>query len=218
MATANHRKLTPEVQASIVAAIESGGTYRDAALCAGISESGLRLWRTAGLTAKSGKPHDLVSAISGAYARRRARLTEALDRWRPAGSASLPRLPMPTLHERGGETLRQFVAAMAAPEARARGGETPPPTETTTETGGPPHDRPREQPRDGDPRPRRGAGSTADGTGWGDVLPVLAALIGGLAGLARLARASSLPSSGPTRTGTEPSGRKSPRNCRRRKP
>ena len=63
-----------------------------------------------------------VSAISEAYARRRARLTEALDRWRPAGSASLPRLPMPTLHERGGETLRQFVAAMAAAEARPRAG------------------------------------------------------------------------------------------------
>ena len=80
MATANPRKLTAAVQATIVASIEGGGNYRDAALCAGISESGLRLWRAAGEKAKSGKLHDLVAAISEAYARRRARLTVALDK------------------------------------------------------------------------------------------------------------------------------------------
>ena len=72
------RKLTPERHDAIVAAIERGLSYRDSALCAGISERTLRNWRALGEQAKSGKAWELVAAIAEAEARARQKVADSL--------------------------------------------------------------------------------------------------------------------------------------------
>ena len=69
----NPRKLTPAVEAEIIAAIGRGCDYRDAALSVGINERTLRRWRDAGGKALQGRLFEFVSALADAEARARAR-------------------------------------------------------------------------------------------------------------------------------------------------
>ena len=71
-------KLTPEVHAAIINTLKRGGTLRDAAYSAGITERTLRRWRKEGENAKWGKKHDFVSDLSAACACAREGMTDHL--------------------------------------------------------------------------------------------------------------------------------------------